>query len=237
MKQNVFFHTGDLGDIIASLPAVRACGGGCYTIGPAPGGIVEGFGRESLRGKRFECILPLLAKQPYISSVQWVEDRDVATHDFSTFRKDIIFGEDLAHWQARHLGVDISIDPWLLVEKSNRAEGRMVISRSTRYHNKFRMWQKVVSRNKDAVFVGLPEEHLLLQGETGARIDYAPTENLLELASIIAGCTRFMGNQSCPWWIAFGLGIPTIQEVFRHSPNSRIERDGAVYWLEPPFDL
>jgi hypothetical protein len=230
VKRRAFFHTGDLGDIIASLPTVRALGGGPYFIG-------NGFARESMQGGRFNAIKPLLEAQTYIESVAWSDTKPNGAHDFSTFRHDPISGESLAHWQARHIGVEISTDPWLTVPVSDRAKGRAVIARSLRYHSRWRMWNTILKAHPDALFVGLREEHLHLSSTTQVKFEHAPTADLLELASIIAGCTLFIGNQSCPWWIAFALGVPTIQEVFQNSPNSRIERAGARYFDEPPFTL
>lgn len=225
-----FYHAGDLGDIIASLPAVRALGGGDYLIGP-------GYARESMRGKRFDAIRPLLAAQPYISSVQWAETVPDGAMDFNTFRHDHINGESLAHWQARHLGVEISAEPWLTAPASDRSKGRTVIARSPRYHSRWRMWNTILKKHPDALFVGTVEEYRHLSSVTQVRFEHAPTGDLLELASIIAGCKLFAGNQSCPWWIAFALGVPTIQEVFSGSLNSRIERAEARYFDNPPFDL
>lgn len=226
-----FSHTGDLGDIIAALPSIRALGGGRLVIFDN-----SKDRRESLKGARFDSIAPLLEAQPYIAGVEWSDSKPKAT-DFSEFRNDHKFGESLAHWQARHVGATISVEPWLTVKPSDAAKGRVVISRSSRYHSPHHMWGKVLSRNKDALFVGLPAEHEALQSRYGAKIDYLKTDDLLELAQVIAGCRLFIGNQSCPWWIAFALGVPTIQEVWPHSPNSRIERAGARYFDVPPFAL
>lgn len=225
-----FFHSGDIGDIIASLPSVRAIGGGDFFIG-------DGFARESMRGNRFNAIKPLLEAQPYIRSVQWSDACPNGAKDFSTFRHDLIVGESLAHWQARHLGVEISTEPWLTVPVSDRSKGRAVIARSLRYHSRWHMWNTILKAHPNALFVGLREEYMHLSSATQVKFEHAPTADLLELASIIAGCKIFIGNQSCPWWIAFALGVPTIQEVFANSPNSRIERDGARYFDEPPFTL
>jgi hypothetical protein len=49
MAGNVFFHTGDLGDIIAALPAIRALGGGYLILGNRHG---RG-GRELMSPERF----------------------------------------------------------------------------------------------------------------------------------------------------------------------------------------
>jgi len=233
MNTRFFGHGGDIGDCIAALPSIRAMGGGHIRIGSRPDG-----SRETMKGKRYEALRPLLAAQPYVASVAWTDDWSEITHDFSTFRgSGLRQGESLAHWQARHIGTDISTEPWLSVRPSKVAYGRTVIARSPRYHNTARCWQKVVSRFKDALFVGLPEEHKALQGFTGSKIDYAPTNDLLEMAQIIAGASLFIGNQSSPWWIACGLGVPTIQESWPYGLNSMIDRPNCRYWINPPFDL
>jgi len=236
-KGLTFAHDGDLGDVVASLPSIRALGGGRLVITLRDPSRPGGPTRESMQGARFNAIKPLLEAQPYITSVEWMDSFDKPTHDFRTFRNDPILGESLAHWQARHLGVEISTEPWLTVPVSDRAKGRPVIARSLRYHSRWRMWNTILKAHPDALFVGLREEYLHLSSTTQVKFEHAPTADLLELASIIAGCKLFIGNQSCPWWIAFALGVPTIQEVFPHSPNSRIERAGARYFDEPPFEL
>ena len=232
---NAFAHSGDLGDIIASLPAVRALGGGRFVI--TPNDPSSGATRESMQGARFDAIKPLLAAQPYIESVEWMDSFDDPTHDFRTFRNDPIRGESLAHWQARHIGAEISTAPWLTVPISHRAKSRVVIARSARYHSRWRIWDTLFKAYPNPIFVGLREEYLHLSSTTQVKFEHAATTDLLELASIIAGCALFAGNQSCPWWIAFALGVPTIQEVFPLEPNSRIERAGATYFDEPPFEL
>lgn len=71
---NVFYHTGDMGDIIASLPTVEKLGGGIFVIGPrrsdAPGGLT----REDMKGERFQAIKFLLESQPYIHRVEWTDE-------------------------------------------------------------------------------------------------------------------------------------------------------------------
>ena len=233
---NVFAHSGDLGDIIASLPAVRALGGGRFVVTLHDSSRTAAT-RESMQGARFNVIKPLLEAQPYIKSVEWMDSFDDPTHDFRTFRNDPIHGESLAHWQARHIGVEISTAPWLTVPISDFANGRFVIARSARYHSHRHMWNTILKAYSNPIFVGLREEYLHLSSTTGVEFEHAPTADLLELASIIAGCSLFVGNQSCPWWIAFALGVPTIQEVFAPSPDSRIERAGSRYFDEPPFEL
>ncbi len=228
----VIYHSGDLGDVIAAIPSIRALGGGSLIIGPGPS-------RESLKGARFDSIKPLLEAQPMITSVEWSETKDGCTHDLSIFRESgVVQGESLAHWQARYLGVEISLDPWLVVPKSPETQGRVIVANSGRYRHEAFPWTKLLrGKYRDALFVGTKQEHDAFRFRTSTRTTFFPTANLFELAKAIAGCRLFIGNQSCPFWIAAALGVPLIQEVWPTSPNSIIERPNAQYWWHEPEDF
>jgi hypothetical protein len=60
-----FFHSGDLGDILAALPTIRALGGGVLRIGPA----ADTGQREAMNEGRFKSIAPLIKQQEYIEDV------------------------------------------------------------------------------------------------------------------------------------------------------------------------
>lgn len=228
---NTVYHSGDLGDIIASLPVVRALGGAHYRIGP-------GECRESMKGARFDAIRPLLLAQAYIHSIEWQEGPSGATHDLSCFRRDPRDGESLADWQARFLDIAIDLHPWLTAAPSAATAGRVVVANSGRWRNEAFPWTKLLRRHyRDALFVGTRNEHDSFQHRVSCRLEYLPTANLLELAEAIAGCRLFIGNQSCPFWIAAGLGVPVIQEICPACPNSIIERPNAQYWYLPPEDF
>lgn len=224
-----FFHTGDIGDIIAALPVIRAMGGGSLTIGFRNSGQ-----RESLRGERFAALVPLLLAQPYIHSVKWGEltERD---NDFSRFRSSQHNGMSLTNWQAQYMAVDASAVPWLTA--AAKPHGRAVIARSPRYHNPEFPWARMLPLLVDPLFVGMREEHEAFCREFGWRVEYAPTDNLLETARIIAGCRVFVGNQSAPWWIAAGLGVKCVQESFPLALNSIIHREGMHYPMFNGYDV
>lgn len=232
-----FSHRGDIGDCVASLPAVKAFGGGDYIIFDKPDEAAIGR-RESLRGARYEALKPLLEAQPYIRSVSWHNGDPGASHDLSTFRHDFIPSENLIDWQARHLGIAVSHDPWLTCLRSPIGIGRTVVARSMRYQNRDFPWKRFIAENRQSIlFVGLPEEHKAFQISNGCVVEYCPTANLLELAEIINGADRFIGNQSCPFWIAAGLGVTLVQEVWPQGPNSIVKRKNARYLCRPPFSL
>lgn len=228
----LFGSSGDLGDCIASLAVVKAMHGGDYVLFDRPVS-----NRESMKGARYEALRPLLKAQPYLGSVWW-DESPTPTHDFSTFRHDHKPGEDLASWQARHLGVTIDHSPWLTAFRSPKSLGRVVIARSFRYQNLEFPWKRFVAKyRKEVLFVGLPDEHRSFQVSNGCIVEYCPTGNLLELAEVIAGADLFIGNQSAPFWIAAGLGVNLIQETFPPIQNSIIKRPNAKYLIRPPFNV
>lgn len=228
-KPKVFGHQGDLGDCIAALPTIRAMGGGELVIGFKPG---EKRGRESMEGKRFEVIRPLLAAQPYITGVRWSKNFEGVTHDFSDFRHDHILGESLLEWQARHFGVAASTEPWLSgITPRQDMKGRIVVARTSRYWNWQFPWPTIVKAHRDRiVFIGLPDEHKEFQTLVGP-VEYLPTADMLEVAEVIAGSDILISNQTAAGWVGLGLGHPLIQEQSPVTRDSMIPRENAQYCL------
>lgn len=233
MRTPVYGHSGDIGDAIASLAVIRQMGGGSMVFFDRDQGR-----RESMKGVRFEALKPLIEAQPYMAGCSWTDHEPQMDYDLSTFRHDHKAGEDLASWQGRHLGVQTNLDPWLLAYRSPKSLGRVVVARSFRYQNLDFPWRRLVAEyRKRILFVGLPDEHKAFQIANGCIVEYCPTKNLLDLAEIIAGCELFIGNQSCPFWIAAGLGVNLIQESYRLSLNSIIKRPNAQYLIHPPYTV
>lgn len=185
MSGNVFFHTGDLGDIIAALPTVRALGGGYLILGNRHG---RG-GRELMTQARFDVIEPLLEAQNYITGVELLDDapgvllsteavKSAVTHDFTRFREHAPpqakigtrllhggAGYNLATWQASYMGVHdvVDLSPWVragLADEGirNEARGKAIFARTERYHNPTFDWGAMVKEHSPALFVGLEEE-------------------------------------------------------------------------------
>jgi hypothetical protein len=225
--ETVFAHAGDIGDIIACLPIIRAMGGGRLVITPRPPG--EFMGREGMEGARYEALRPLLEAQEYVTGVEFGEAPE-GCEDFRRFRLGLPGGENLIVSQARHVGCDdFSFDPWLTVP--DPIPGPAVFARSERYQGTRMPWHIISSKHPDAVFIGLESEHAAFQKMLGRPITHRKTADLLELAKFISGCERFFGGQSAPWWIAVGLGVPACLEVCPtpEIQNSIVDRGNLFY--------
>jgi hypothetical protein len=245
---SVFFHSGDLGDIIASLPAIRQLGGGELIIGQRMWRPLVG-NRESMKGARFQAIEPLLKSIPYLSKVTYQDHPAKVDYDFSQFRPmtarflaasrlERIVGNkikqtNLVELQARYLGLkNVDILPWIKVNSEPASNGKIVVARSARNHNPRFPWQRLVeARRRQMVFIGLPTEHREFEREFG-ELEYKPTPDLLQVARLIAGSDLFIGNQGCPAWIAMAMGCKLIQETNDNEFSSVMERPNACFDMD-----
>lgn len=219
-------HGGDLGDCIAALPILRQLGGGDFVLTRTD------KTREPMTEQRAALLIPLLAQQPYVKSARFEAAPLDVTHDLANFRTTRPNPlETLTAWQARHLGIsDVDLSPWLTVKLNLNAKGMAVFARSFRYHNSAFDWKAVWDKAGNAVFMGTTDEAKDFM-QTFRPILRAQTGNLLEAAQTIAGSKLFVGNQSCPCWLAMGLGHPLVQETcpIVVQQNSIIPRDNATF--------
>jgi hypothetical protein len=50
---------------------------------------------------------------------------------------------------------------------------------------------------------------------------------------VINGAELFLGNQSGLLWVAMGLGVPVVQEVYQQIPNCVIKRANVIICKDP----
>lgn len=231
-QPTTFLHSGDTGDLIYALPTVIMLGGGRLRLVVKAPAV-----REPFSPAKVEALRPLLEAQSYISGVEFGEaDTGV---DLDVFRQHYRFDLNLSDMVASAFGLPPYPPeaPWLSCSDPNPV-ARAVISRSPRYHGYRFPWRRVAEKyGRDAVFVGLPEEHAAWQHEFGA-IPYYPTADWWELCRVIAGARIFCGNQSAPMALALGLCVPRIvQEVCPYVPNCFFPRPGVAYGLGEYVEL
>lgn len=236
---NIFRHSGDLGDIVYALPTVRAMGGGRIVVTP------NGFTRVRMDANNYALIHDLLEYQSYIHKSEFTPD-GVFNVDLDRFRSHWHLYHEFGKAIAAHVTDTFRVErrvldePWLTapIPVDPHLRVKVLFSRSLRYQNHNFPWKRIVQKyGKEAAFVGTKQEHEQFVASFGA-VDYLVTPTLLELAKAINLCHLFVGNQSCPYAIAEGLKVNTIQETFVPDPNCRFVRENARYvagdFLEAP---
>lgn len=232
-----FKHSGDLGDIIFALPAVRALGGGILCLDPDGGfssPLVMKFAdrvRTKLNAETIEFLKPLLLRQPYVQEVRLWHGEEV-DYDLDQFRKHVNFNNiSDSHLEAFGLPHVERDTAWLSVDEPIRIQGRpIIINRTVRYQGNHGFWESNLPELKRfAVFIGHPKEYEIFQYTFGHELPYYATPDVLTLARVIAGGDQFVGNQGLPHAIAEGLKKPLINEMYRVYPAAVFKRPGAQY--------
>lgn len=216
-----FRHSGDMGDIVYSLPAVKELGGGDVYIG-----INNPF--TDMTKEKYEFIKPLLLNQPYIHDVHlWngepvdynLDDfREYYFKNFSTLTK-IYRNIAEMHLDVFYLNRNLAEQKWLYAKSHPVAP--VVINRTFRYRNDNFNWRQF--EGNLCVFVGSPEEHKSFCREQ-FNVAYQPVKDALEMAEIIQGSEVFIGNQSLAFAISEGLKKFNLLEESERFPNCRFRR-------------
>lgn len=231
-----FKHSGDLGDIIYSMPTIKALGGGILYLNPGKPlkKKIHGIPTKKFTSEKpIDMVRPLLEKQDYINEVR-VWNGEKVDYDLDLFR-DIGTNLGKTNLAVAHT-LPFKLDPrivdkqWIHNIEPKQVLGRTVVfHRSPRYHNKNfeqKTWPRFISKHRTtAVFIGIPEEYkAFCERFKTTNIPFHQVSDFLELAQIIQGSELFVGNQSMPFAIAEGLHKKVYLEVSTNSPNCNFLR-------------
>ncbi len=238
-------HSGNAGDIIYALPAIKALAGnnrihlhlqtgqkGHYGKKPHP------LGNIMLNDKMVQLLHPLLTAQSYITSCDVYNGSSsidincdlIRAYPFPLNRGNI------SRWYFYLFGMNTDLgQPWLRVEPDNNWREHIVIARSQRYQAPAISYE-FLKKYPKKIFVGVEAEWKEMQSMIPG-LQYQPVNNFLELATIIAGSRLFIGNQSFPFAIAEGLKTRRLLEVYHQSPNVNVEGpQGYDFCYQLPFE-
>lgn len=243
-----FRHAGDLGDIVYSMPVMRAL------CGDEPGALLieaTHYTRQPLTPDKWCGLDQLLLRQPYVAEVRpWIKGEPV-TYNLNDFRARMFpavrmgIGRDkhLTHWMCDVHGVNYNCmnQAWLTVEDPISA-ARVVFSRAGAgrpshqvYQNELFPWYIAAEKyRKDAVFVGGGLEHQVFEAAFGP-VPHYKTATLLEAARVIAGCELFVGNQTATHAIAEGMKKRIVLEVWMGGPNCLVHDKPRVTHGKDPY--
>jgi hypothetical protein len=196
----VFTHGGATGDIIFSLPTIRAMGGGELYI-------------TKYDEQRARSIAKLIEVQPYITKVEVVDQAPEGAINLNLFRHYAGHHQNLvlAHFKGQDFPVDDDwINGWLEVaEPFKGATPYCIINRTTNYADPNCDWAKeydyLSSLAERVYFIGYPSEHETFCTTFNRTPIYYDCD-FLEAAYLIKSAVMFTGCYSAMSTIAMGLG-------------------------------
>jgi hypothetical protein len=239
-----FKHSGTAGDIIYSLPTIKALSHGrpvkLFLNPYRPDSHIENpLGKLGLNVGMARLLIPLLEHQPWLASVQ-IYNGEPVDYDLDLFRKipSIRTGQgSIAHWYFWMLPVSADLSKaWLEAGDPPLAPSRkIVVARSPRYRN-LNLDYAFLSKFGEIDFIGTPaefEEMKLVLPE----LRHVECKDFLEVARVIQAAHCFIGNQSFPFALAEALKVPRILEVCPRMPDV-IPTGGnfGVAYFQPNFE-
>jgi hypothetical protein len=239
-----FRHAGNAGDVIYSLPAVRALSGGrkaqiflqtgvpaFYVDGPHPHGDVR------LTSASVALLAPLLQAQGYVARCEAWSGQAFAWDLDLVQRSPIRLDRGhIARWYFAVFGIagDLT-QPWLTATPEAGLAEHIVIGRSARYRNPV-LDYAFLRRYPRVACVGVESEYRELAQQV-PNLEWLRTDDFLQLAGIIAGARLFVGNQSLPFALAEGLKVRRVLEVCPRAPNVIPEgADAYDAYFQPQFE-
>lgn len=236
-RVRTFKHSGDLGDIIYSLPTIQELGPGILYLDPTGGenslvGAKPTRGRTKLNSNSIASIKSILEYQEYIIEVREWKGESV-DYNLDEFRNHIKFNNLVySSLEAFSLPHSLGDNPWLSpTSKVKLPEGKsIIVSRSNRYQGNHSYWENVAPQiASKAIFLGSEFEHTLWETTFETEIEYVKTPTIESLVNYISSCDLFIGNQGLPHAIAEALKVNLINEVDKTYPAVIFKRDGANY--------
>jgi len=230
-----FKHSGDLGDIIYSLPTIKRLGGGVLYL-DITGGADEAScrgqcidGRTKFNKTSFDFIKPVIEVQDYITSVEIFDGQNI-DYNLNNFRYK--FADPNSRSKTKNL-LDLHLEyfglpewdynqGWLSVSDPIKLDRGTIVTRSPRMQSNFPWFQSNKFNFRDkAIFIGLPKEHEYFEWTLDIQIPYRPVADALEMARILAGCKSFVANSTFALSLAVGLGtVPIMHELEPHFPTT-----------------
>lgn len=222
--------SGDIGDVIYSLPTVKALGVELIYLNVNSKYKLRGIGQTKFNEKTAILLKPLIESQPYIKEVK-LYDGEKVDYNLDLFRYigDLTYS-NLCWTMLKTFGCDPSemTKQWLFVEP--KPSKPVLINKTERYLNSAVNWNSFIESYGAFIgFVGIEKEYDDFIKEYNCDIPFFPTNDFLELAQLISGSSVFIGNQSSPYSIAEGLKKDTIQIVCDECPNCIFPRSNAIY--------
>ena len=240
MKVLNFKHSGHLGDIIYSIPAVKkimlenGCEKANFYLPRNKPYIPPNENQHHICGEfwisenMYKFLDPLLRSQPYINEIYFIEENklpgSVIDLDFPRLKGLINYAAgNLQDYYFKAFGLfNTENDKWLYLDLEDNIgeELNIVIGRSTRYNNVTINYSLLSSSEIPIKFIGTDIECNYFKNDfPKLNFTYVKVQNSLEAAKIISQSSIYIGNQSFFFSIAEGLKVPRLLESCELCPN------------------
>jgi len=219
-----FKHSGTGGDIIYSLPAMKALSKGRPVklfLNPfTRKDHEENDASHPFNLQMGKLLIPLLEHQIWLTSVE-IYNGETVDYDLDLFRKipNIQTGRhSIPHWYFWMYAVTADLSqPWLEVRPAPAPGSKIVLARSGRYRN-HNLDYAFLRHYGEIDFVGTAPEFQEMK-QTVPQLQHVICEDLLQLARVIKAARFFIGNQSLPFAIAEAMKVPRILEIYPRLPD------------------
>lgn len=237
--KNTFLHSGNAGDVLASLPAIREFYRKTgkkpilYLRKDAPAFYYDGAvhpvknasgSNVMLNQQMIDMLLPLLKAQPFLEDIRVYENEDVA-YDLDNIRETYVGMPNLSinRWYF-YVFPDLACDlteKWLDIPETDKdwAQGKVLITRTERYTNPNINYSFLKKFEDECVFSGTMREYNNFCMGYDLQIRKLPIENFLDLAQAILQCRFHLSNQTMAFQISTAISRPCILEVCGFAAN------------------
>jgi hypothetical protein len=223
---NFFSHSGDIGDIIYSLPAIKAANGGELILFNYPGRTYQQMTYE-----RYQSLKNLLEYQPYIFKTSFSKTH--ADSSLNGFRDHQRHGENTSDWHLSTQGLDWThrVKPWLSVPEP-LFRYKVLVAWTPRHHSFDFPWKEVHDKYKhDIGFLGYKDYYNKFISEyeiNSSSLGYVDSKDFLEMAQVIEGCDLYIGNLTSMTAIAEGLKKKVIIEGYHPCSANHFIRHNSI---------
>jgi len=213
-KKNInFLHSGQLGDIICSLPVI-------YHLSKKHScNLYLNIEKKNsfLNFEIYKKLLPLLKKQPYINNIDIYKNQSIDIN-FDLFREFpfLWFNLNKIFLQLTGLNFDLN-KKFIFVKKIKKFSNKIIILRSLRRKN-LSLRYNFLNRKKNLIFIGLKDEFFNLKKKI-PNLKYYNCKDFLEMSILINSSKLFIGNNSFGFHLAEGLKVKRILEKSSEGPD------------------
>lgn len=240
-KMEQIVHSGDVGDIIYSLPAISKLG--LNTILLNIGKRVETY----FNIKTATALAPLLSHLGFTTSITRFEGSippDIFDGDRFRYDGSNLSSIHLAEAITMSYGTEVDLkNPWIPPSETPFKNGGYVaVCRSPRYHGveiDYSTLFDMIPSGYDIYFLGLPSEYRLFTKSmnhfslnSNRSLKHVRTADFLQVYNVLSGADLVIGNQTGVFSIAEALKKPRILEVSEFVRNCKLkDPDDNIFYF------